>query len=166
MHSFVKFSSRLCCILLFFLASTANCQNTRQDHMAKLAFMIGDWEGVSTSFKNDSIAKQVSAMEQIQYQVDKHLITIDLQSESLQLHTVIYYDDKDATYYYNSFYKKGAGKYPAEFKDGMLVVWPSKTKRFVFRQTGKNGFQEYGETLVNGKWTRYFEDNFTKKQKN
>ena len=48
--------------------------------MEKLNFMIGEWVGISTTYQNDTIAKQVPAFEKISYRLDKNLITIDLQS--------------------------------------------------------------------------------------
>lgn len=128
--------------------------------MQKLDFLIGEWIGISKSYKEGKVTNQVSAFEKIQYGLDKNIITIDLNSESLQLHTVIYYDEKDKTYYYNPFYKTGAAKYKAHFIDGKLVVTPSKTKRFIFTQDNNGNFIEYGEQLIDGKWQKYFEDIF------
>ena len=151
-----------CLVIILFAVDSAVGQSTGQEKMEQLNFMIGDWVGISTTYQNDTIVQQVPAHEKISYKLDKNLITIDLQSETLKLHTVIYYDDKDAKYYYNSYYKEGTGKYAAEFKDGKLIVWPNKYKRFVFHLTPKGDFQEYGEKFENGKWMKYFEDNFKK----
>ncbi len=150
-------------LLLFFVLTGANmsfAQSEAQEMMGKLNFMVGEWFGTSTSFKNDSILKQVPAQQSINYKLDSNLITIDLKSEALQLHTVIYFDEKEQKYYYNPFYINGAGKYDAEFKEGRLIVWPNKNTRFIFQLTSKGDFQEYGENLVDGKWIKYFEDNF------
>lgn len=128
--------------------------------MQQLHFMVGDWVGTSTTYKNGAIERQVPAFQKIQYVVDKSIITIDLHSETLQLHTVIYYDEQEQTYYYNPFYKKGAGKFVAAYVDGRLVVTRNETTRFIFHQPSKGTFQEYGEKLEDGKWVKYFEDNF------
>lgn len=148
-------------ILFFlFIIQTAYGQSIRQKQMEKLAFLVGKWEGVSSTIKKDSIIRQVSAFEEISYKVDQHILTIDLASETLKLHTVIYYDEDDQTYYYNAFYKNGAGRYLAELIDGQLIVSPNETKRFIFHLTEEGNFQEYGEIYQDGKWMRYFEDNF------
>lgn len=89
---------------------------------------------------------------------------IELNSETLQLHTIIYFDEKDQTYYYNPFSKRGAGKYPADYKKGQLVVQASETKRYIFSRTTEGGFREHGEELINGKWQMYFEDTFINSQ--
>lgn len=130
--------------------------------MDKLSFMTGHWVGISTTYKNDTIATQVPAYQKISYKVDKNIITIDLNSETLKLHTVIYYDEKEQTYFYNPYYKNGSAKYPAILKDGKLVVSPNNKKRFIFQLLENGTFREYGETLENGKWIKYFEDNFKK----
>ncbi len=154
-----------CLIMMFFTFNLITGQkSSQQENMEKLNFMIGEWVGISTTYKNDTIAKQVPAFEKINYILDKNVITIDLRSELLQLHTVIYYNDKDKKYYYNPYYKSGAGKYEAEYKDGKLIVWPSKNRKFIFHLTSEGNFQEYGERLENGKWIKDFEDNFKKIQ--
>lgn len=167
---YIKSTSNLrachCLVIILFAVNSAVGQTSRQEKMEKLNFMIGEWVGISTTYQNDTIAKQVPAFEKISYRLDKNLITIDLQSEILQLHTVIYYDDKDEKYYYNSYYKDGTGKYDAEYKDGKLIVWPNKNKKFIFHLTPNGNFQEYGEKFENGEWIKYFEDNFKKSPEN
>ncbi len=150
-------------ILLVMFSSLSFGQTIRQEKMNNLKFLVGDWVGISTSYENEKVKRQVSASEKIKYSLDGHIITIDLHSETLQLHTVIYYDEKEDTYYYNPFYKNGAAKYKAEFLDNKLIVKPSETRRFVFTLDKSGNFNEYGENLVNGKWIKYFEDIFEKK---
>ena len=106
--------------------------------------------------------KQVPAFEKISYKLDQNIITIDLQSESLQLHTIIYYNEKAEKYYYHPYYKTGTARYEAMFKDNKFIVTPNDTKRFIFHLTKEGKFQEYGEKLENCKWIKYFEDNFMK----
>ncbi|RZS93981.1 hypothetical protein [Aquimarina brevivitae] len=142
---------------------TAYGQTIEQQYMEKLKFIVGDWVGVSAAYEEGKIKVQVPAYEKISYQLDKSIITIDLKSESLQLHTVIYYDAKDKTYYYNSYYQTGAGRYKATLStDNKFIVNASPTKRFIFHAPTPDTFQEYGEKLVDGKWIKYFEDNFTR----
>ncbi|MEM0995091.1 MAG: hypothetical protein AAGI49_18820 [Bacteroidota bacterium] len=152
-----------CSLLLFFLFNTmlmGQQQDLNQQKMAQLQFMIGDWVGVSTTYKDGVIDQQVPAFQKIQYAVDQRIITIDLHSETLQLHTVIYYDEVAQQYCYHPFYKNGTNKYTAAYIDGKLVVTKDATTRFIFGRTAENGFREYGERLVDGVWIRYFEDNF------
>lgn len=137
-------------------------QLTPREAMQRLEFMVGDWVGISTTFEEDTIATQVPAFEKISYRLDKHIITIDLHAETLQLHTVIYYDENDSTYYYNPYYKGGVGRYRATFREGKLIVSPNAQKRFIFQPTPEGGFKEYGEKRENGRWVKYFEDIFKK----
>jgi hypothetical protein len=152
-------------VFVFIPNNKLNAQSKPNEMMGKLNFMVGDWIGTSTSFKNDTIVKQVPAHQKISYKLDSNIITIDLKSETLQLHTVIYFDKKERKFYYNPFYINGAGKYIAEVKEGRLIVWPNENTRFIFQLTSKGNFQEYGENLVDGKWIKYFEDNFNKVHK-
>lgn len=152
----------MCLVILLTTLHTALGQASRQEKMEQLSFMVGDWVGTSTTYKNDTVATKIPAFEKISYKLDQHIITIDLHSELLQLHTIIYYDEKEKTYYYHPYYKKGRGAYKAEYTDGKFIVWPSETKRFVFKLTPEGNFQEYGEILDKGRWVTYFEDIFKK----
>jgi hypothetical protein len=137
-------------------------QNTKLEMMQKLEFLTGEWIGTSSSIKNDSAVSSQPAYEKIEFKLDQHILTIDLLSPSLQLHTVINYDEDDQTYYYQPFYKNGSGKYPAQILDGKLVVSPSSMKRFIFELTPDGRFREYGEEMRDGTWKMYFEDIFEK----
>ena len=121
--------SYLMIFLCIMVISSISGQTLRQKKMEKLNFMIGEWVGTSTSFKNDTISKQVPAFEKISYSLDKNLITIDLHSQSLQLHTVIYYNEKDKKFYYTPYSKRGTGTYPATYNEGEFTVWFSKKKK-------------------------------------
>lgn len=152
-------------VIFYFLIAipTIICaQHTREEMMPQLDFLTGNWVGNATTIKNDTIATNHPAFERIQYGLDGNILIIDLHSKPLQLHTIIYYDDKDQCFYYNPFYKSGAGKYPAQLVSGQLVVYASDTKRFIFSVNDSGKFIEYGEQLVDGKWQKYFEDVFVK----
>lgn len=145
--------------LLFFKAGLA--QNEQKAKMKALSFMIGDWVGTSTSYDQGLITDQVPAFQKISYDLDSTILVVELHSQTLQLHTIIYYDETEGQYYYYPFSKEGVRKLPAANRDGKFVVNANPTTRFVFSRTSENGFQEYGEKLVDGQWEKYFEDNFT-----
>ena len=151
-------------IVLIFLASSVFAQNIKKDKMEQLSFLVGEWAGTSKVYKDGVLTAQGSAYEKISYDLDKSILVIELNTEFLQLHTIINYDEKDKKYYYHRFSKDGAARYPAEFKDGKLIVWKDEKTRFFFGRTVKGDFQEYGEQLINGKWTKIFEDTFKNTQ--
>ncbi len=151
-------------IVLTFLYSSVFAQNLKQEKMEQLNFLIGEWVGTTKVYEDGVVTKQGSAYEKISYDLDKSILVIELNTEFLQLHTIILYDEKDQKYYYHRFSKEGAAIYPAEFKDGQLIVWKNEKTRFFFGRTPDGGFQEYGEQLINGKWTKFFEDNFVNTQ--
>ncbi|WP_299016235.1 hypothetical protein [uncultured Polaribacter sp.] len=157
-----KPSNTLFAMLLFLASYFANAQTNGNQQMAKLNFMIGNWVGTSTSYKNGKINKQVPASQVISYKVDQNIITIDLNSETLKLHTVIYYDDEKQSYLYNPYYNNGSAKYTAILKDDKFIVSPNPEKRFVFQLLEDDSFREYGEVFKDGVWLVYFEDNFKK----
>jgi len=158
--TFYQYHKHYYFIICLFLFNSALGQTLKQEKMEQLSFMIGEWVGTSKLYTNEIVSQEVPAYQKITYSLDKSIIIIQLKSETLQLHTVIYYDDKEKTYYYNPFSKKGARKLPAEYKNGQFIVSSPNNKRFIFSKTSEGGFQEYGEQLINGKWIKYFEDNF------
>jgi len=147
-------------LIFLFAIQLSFSQTVKQEKMKQLSFMVGEWIGVSKGYKDGRVVRQVSAFQKIKYDLNKNIIVIDLRSESLQLHTIIYYDEKDEKYYYNPFSERSARKLPAEYKDGKFVVQSGDNNRFIFTKTEGNGFIEYGEKRENGKWIRYFEDTF------
>ncbi len=147
--------------LFFFCQTTLLGQSTTKiEKMEALSFMVGDWVRTSKVYKDGQVDNEVPAFQKISYDLNKHIIVIELQSKLLQLHTIIYYDEESAQYVYNPYSERGVRKSPASLKDGKFVVAASETNRFVFSRTSKDTFQEYGKKLTDGEWTRYFEDNF------
>ena len=65
-------------LLIIFAITSAMGQNLRKEKMAQLDFLIGDWVGVSASFENGIKKQEIPAFEKIAYQLDGHIITIDL----------------------------------------------------------------------------------------
>ena len=82
-------------IVFFFLYHPVFAQNLKQEKMEQLSFMIGEWVGTSKIYENGVVARQGSAYENISYDLDKSILVIELNTEFLQLHTIIYYDEKD-----------------------------------------------------------------------
>lgn len=145
-------------LILLFLAATVGAQ--KQEQMEQLNYLVGEWIGTTTIYKNGEVLKQGAAFEKIAYDLDRSILVIELNTEFLQLRTIINYHEEDGKYYYHRFAKDGAARYPAEFKDGQLIVWKDDKTRFFFGTTPAGGFREYGEQLVDGKWVMTFEDIF------
>jgi hypothetical protein len=151
-------------LLLILFCNPVFSQNLKQEKMEQLSFLVGEWVGTSKIIEDGVVTKQCAAYEKISYDMDKSILVIELNTELLQLHTIVLYNEEDQTYYYHRFSKDGAARYPAEFKDGQLIVWRDEKTRFFFGGTPDGGFQEYGEKLIDGEWTRYFEDTFVNTQ--
>jgi hypothetical protein len=147
-------------IFLIFMGHSVIAQNSKLAKMEQLHFLVGEWVGTSKIFENGAVVKQGAAYEKISYDLGGSILVIELNTELLQLRTVITYHEKDQKYYYHRFSKDGAAVYPAEYKAGQLIVWKDQTTRFFFGSTPAGGFKEYGEKLVNGEWITYFEDTF------
>ena len=139
-------------------------QNTKKESMEELSYLVGEWIGTSKIYKEGRVVKEGAAFEKIYYDMDRSILVIELNSEFLQLRTIITYHEGDQKYYYHRFAKDGAAVYPAEFKDGHLIVWKNEQTRFFFTKDEKGDFREYGEQLVDDEWVMTFEDNFVNTQ--
>jgi hypothetical protein len=159
-----KFDRSFYFIVLVFLASSVFTQNIKKDKMKRLSFLVGEWVGTSKIYENGIVTRQGAAYEKISYDLDKSILVIELNTEFLQLRTIINYNEQNEKYYYHRFSKDGFARYPAEFKDGKLIVWRDEKTRFFFGRTSEGNFLEYGEQMNNGKWTRTFEDTFKNTQ--
>ena len=151
-------------IIFTFLFNPVFSQNLKQEKMEQLNFLVGEWVGTSKIYENGKLAREGAAYENISYDLNKSILVIELNTEFLQLHTIITYDEKDQKYYYHRFSKEGSAIYPAEYKDGQLIVWRDEKTRFFFGSTPEGGFQEYGEQLIKGEWIKIFEDTFMNTQ--
>ena len=152
--------------ILFLLISfsKASAQELKQEKMQQLSFLVGEWIGTTKVIEDGVVTKQGAAYENISYDLNGNILVIELNTEFLQLHTIVTYHVEDQKYYYHRFSKDGAAVYPAEFKDGQLVVWRDQNTRFFFGSTPDGGFREYGERLVDGEWVLFFEDTFKNTQ--
>lgn len=139
-------------------------QEIKAQKMKDLSFMVGEWIGTSSTYKEGVVTKQVSAFQRINYDLDESIIVIRLNSETLKLHTIVFYDEEESTYYYYPFSERGVRPKRAELKDGKLVVQANEITRYVFERQDSSRFREYGERLVHGTWEKYFEDNFINSQ--
>lgn len=160
----MKYLTLLFVLTLSFPFTSLSGQSTQQEKMANLSYMVGEWVGTSTLYKDGEVTQQVPAFEKISYDLNQSIIVIELNSELLKLHTIIHFHEQDDTYYYYAFSERGGGKLPAQFSEGRFVVQANETKRYIFEPVGENGFREYGEELLEGKWVKYFEDVFTNTQ--
>lgn len=145
-------------LVLLFLATTVDAQ--KKEQMEQLNYLVGEWVGTTTIYQDGVVVKRGAAFEKIAYDLNKSILVIELNTEFLQLRTIINYSEEDKMYYYHRFAKDGAARYPAAFKDGQLIVRKDDKTRFFFGSTPAGGFREYGEQLVDGKWVMTFEDNF------
>lgn len=141
----------------FFFTHTLCAQLTEKQALAKLSFLMGDWSGTSCVYRGADTSC-VKVQERVHYILGGDAITLDVSSTSLELHTLVTYSVKDACYYYEPFSKTGSSKHKGQVVDGRFVVSFNATNRLTFTKTSAGEFHEYGETLREGKWVKYFED--------
>ena len=149
-------------ISLFLISQVTFSQSEEQKAMAKLSFMIGDWKGSGSSYPKEE-NKPYDVLSTVSYDLDGELLVLRHRSTRsgkpvLSLHTVIYYNKEDQKYYYNAYTRKGSRPFSGQIKDGKLICYLGETYRLTFQRTKEGLFNEYGERLVNGVWTKNFED--------
>ena len=82
-------------IVLVCICTTSYSQSVAQEKMSQLDFLIGEWIGTSKVFDDGKVVKQGAAYESISYDLGKSIVVIELNTEFLQLHTIINYDEED-----------------------------------------------------------------------
>jgi enamine deaminase RidA (YjgF/YER057c/UK114 family) len=142
-------------LLLFF--NPLLCQEVEKKELAKLSFLMGNWSGSSSSYTSKDTT-QVKVRESVNYIMDGNILTLDVVSTEIELHTLITYSVKDSCYYYQPYSKTGGGKYKGKLEDEKFIVHFNPKSRLIFEKTKNGEFHEYGESLVDGKWEKYFED--------
>lgn len=132
-------------------------QTTEKEALSRLSFMVGDWIGVSTSYKKDGSSKSIPVREKVSYQLEGNLINLMVSSPALKLQTVVRYSVEDGKYYYHPFTKNSTGEFEGFMDDEKFVVKFNDTYRLTFEKTD-SGFREYGMKLKDGEWVKNFQD--------
>lgn len=143
--------------LLLLIFNPFSAQEREKKELAKLSFLMGNWSGISKSYTAKDTT-QVKVRESVNYIMNGNMLTLDVVSVNIELHTLITYSIKDTCYYYQPYSKTGGGKYKGKLKDRKFIVYFNPKNRLIFEKTANGEFHEYGESFVDGKWAKYFED--------
>ena len=143
--------------LLLLIFNPFSAQEREKKELAKLSFLMGNWSGISKSYTAKDTT-QVKVRESVNYIMNGNMLTLDVVSANIELHTLITYSIKDTCYYYQPYSKTGGGKYKGKLKDRKFIVYFNPKNRLIFEKTANGEFHEYGESFVDGKWAKYFED--------
>jgi len=152
-----KNKSILLFILLLSIFNPILAQEREKKELTKLSFLMGNWSGVSSTYTSKDTT-QVKVKERVNYIMNGNILTLDVVSKKIEIHTVITYSVKDSCYYYQPYTKTGGGKYKGKLENGKFIVHFNSKSRLIFEKTKNGEFHEYGESLVDGKWKKYFED--------
>ncbi len=152
-----KSKIKLFTALMLLVLNSLSAQVDEKKELAKLSFLMGNWEGTSTSY-TDKGTTQVKVRESVNYIMNGNILVLDVVSLNIELHTLITYSIKDTCFYYQPFSKTGGGKYKGKIEDNKFIVHFNRESRLIFEKTANGEFHEYGESFKNGKWEKYFED--------
>lgn len=143
--------------LLLCIINPLFAQESEKRELAKLSFLMGNWSGISSSYATKDTT-QVKVRESVNYIMNGNMLTLDVVSANIELHTIITYSIKDTCYYYQPYSKTGGGRYKGKLEDGKFIVHFNPERRLIFEKTENGEFHEYGESFADGKWKKYFED--------
>lgn len=134
-----------------------------QQEMAKLDFMIGQWEGPGWSMGADMQRHTFDQTENIQYKLDGTAILVEgLGTTNGQvIHNamaIITYDKEKKHYIFRSYLFDGkSGEYKAELIDGKFHWYLNDGMRYIINQNEKGQWYEIGQINRNGTWYPFFE---------
>jgi len=86
--------------IVFLICSSTFAQNIKNKKMEQLEFLVGEWIGTSKIYENGVVSKQGPAFEKISYDLEKSILVIELNSEFLQLRTIVTYNQTNKKYYF------------------------------------------------------------------
>jgi hypothetical protein len=134
-----------------------------QQEMAKLEFMIGQWEGSGWTMGPDMQRHTFDQTENIQFKIAGTAILIEGlgTTEGTVSHNamaVITYSKEKQHYLFRSFLFDGrSGEYKAELIDGKFHWYLNDEMRYIIHQNEKGQWYEIGQINRNGNWYPFFE---------
>lgn len=134
-------------------------EQIRENAMAKLSFMLGQWEGPGWYINKDGKKENFIDHETMRLSEDEKFLIMDVNTinddNTLKSQIfVFYYDTDNQQYVFNAFSGRGGPyKLPCEIisPNKMRCTNDKGTWRFTYTRTG-NSLIEAGEKLQNGKW--------------
>jgi len=137
--------------------------------IAKLGFLVGNWEGPGVNFADNGAQTAYHDSEHVRFDLDGLLLLINAKgmradgTVSYQLHTVTYYDIESARYIYTPY----AGRTPRSFHcqldapKKLLCLNAAEDYRLTFQRLPDGRWNEFGERLEDrqseGVWVKSFE---------
>ena len=157
------------CAAITGLASQAHTQESQadpaRDAISALEFLVGNWAGPGTSYAVDGTQTKYHDTEYVRFDLDQKLLLINATgqradgSTSYALHTIIYYDVDAGRYIYTPY----AGRPPRSFEcqldesPKLVCLNAAKNYRLTFQRLPDGRWNEFGEQLKEGAWSKSFE---------
>jgi|GEM_PF-679428 len=151
----------------FFYSCLVLAQTTaptpEQKAISALEFLTGNWTGPGISYNEASETTEYIDTELVSFELDRRLLLIKASGEIegkpyYQLHTIVYYDIKEEHYVYTPYTGRRPGSYHCNLKAKMFVCLnQEKSYRLSFQRLEDGRWNEFGESLKEGKWLKSFE---------
>lgn len=145
-------------------------KSEQQIEMKKLSFLVGEWAGPGQSFATDGSVSAYYDTEKVYFDVQGSLLVIHANGTKdgqhyYAIHTVIYYDVDAKHYWYNPYTAKGSRPFRCDLKEQLFQCYSAdRLTRFNFQRLPGGEWNEFGETLENGRWRKTFETVLTEEK--
>ncbi|MBK7428873.1 MAG: hypothetical protein IPI60_18550 [Saprospiraceae bacterium] len=159
-------------ILFFNLQAFSQMQEGDKDaqkEIAKLAYLVRDWEGTGWMMIQDGSKHNFKQFEKIQLKLDGTALLIEGRgyTEGKLIHdamAVLTYSKEDAHFNLNSFLFSGRqGKFKAELMGEKLYWYPNEYIRYIIYLNEKGQWYETGEMKRGESWFQFIEMTLDKK---
>lgn len=147
---------------LFFAGSTFAKDDT-VNPVAKLAFLLGSWEGPGISYLENGETQEYFDTEYLRFDLDKRLLLIDAKGVKdgepyYQLHTVIYFDHKAGHYVYTPYNGAKPNAFTCNLANQQFICLNAKEDyRLTFQRLEDGRWNEFGEKRKGKGWAKRFE---------
>jgi hypothetical protein len=140
-----------------------------QKAIAKLAYLVGDWEGTGWMMIQDGSKHTFNQYEKIQLKLDGTALLIEGRgfADGKLIHdamAVLTYNKEEAHYNLSSFLFTGRqGKFKAEIIGEKLFWYPNENIRYIIYLNEKGQWYETGEMRRGEGWFQFIEMTLNKK---
>jgi len=150
-------------------AQSVETDTLAQAKIAKLEFLVGQWEGRGWMLGQDRQKYEFNQTEDIQFKLDGTALLIEGKgmSNGNIIHdamAIVTYDKQNDQYHFQSYLANGRnGNFKAELIDEKFYWYPRENMRYIIAINDDGQWLEKGEYNNQGNWFQFFEMTLGKK---
>ena len=139
-----------------------------KEHIKKLDFLVGKWEGSGWRIGQDGIKHNFDQTENVQFKINSTAILIEGKgfSNGQVIHNamaVVTSDEDSGQYEFQSYLQNGMkGSFKAEIIEDKFYWYPNENVRYIISINEQGQWFETGEYNRSGNWMQFFEMSLSK----